>query len=128
MKKYVCNDCIQQEYFRDYIKWNGEISKCTYCNSRKKTLDFDSIIEDIVDGIKFIYDDPANGLGYVDGEYVKGNGEIIDTYDLLVDEFGFGGSPAFQDILDGITMQLWCKKDFYGPRLVRFPPISAKSY
>ena len=69
--------------------------------------------EDLI-RIEFIFDDPANGLGYVDGDYVKGNGEIIHTYDLLTDVYGFGGSRAFQDILDSIPNQLWCKKDFYG--------------
>lgn len=114
MKEHICSNCIQQEYFRDYIRQNGKISRCSYCYSRKKTIDFDSLIEDILEGIEFIYDDPANGLGYVEGEYVKGNGDIVDTYDLLMDELEFGGSPAFQDIIDSLPMQLWCKKDFYG--------------
>lgn len=114
MGKNICGDCIQQEYFRDYINREGIISKCSYCQSNKRTIDFDSIIDDILEGFEFIYDDPANGLGYVDGEYVKGNGDIVDTYDLLMDEFGFGGSPAFQDILHSLPSQLWCKKDFYG--------------
>ncbi len=114
MEECICSDCIQQEYFRDLIRRNGNTSECSYCKQHKKTINFNSIIEEILEGIEFIYDDPANGLGYVDGEYVKGNGDIFDTYDLLVDELEFGGSPAFEDILNSLPNQLWCKKEFYG--------------
>jgi len=113
-KKHICSRCIDEEYFRKNIDSNGEIKRCSFCNKKRKTLDFELIIENILDGIEYIYDDPANGLGFVDGEYVKGNGDITDTFDLLTDEFGFGGSIAFQEILDSLPTQLWCKKDFYG--------------
>jgi len=113
-QKSICGNCIEEEFLKKDIESYGSIAKCSYCGAERKTSDLDSVVENILDGIEFIYDDPANGLGFVDGEYVKGNGDIFDTFDLLMDEFGLGGSNAFQDILDSLPLQLWCKKDFYG--------------
>lgn len=112
--KYLCRDCIEEEFFKEYIRHNGVHGLCSYCGNKRKIVDFELIVEIIKDGIEFIYDDPANGLGFIDGEYVKGNGDILDTYDLLTDVFDFGGSNAFQDILDSLPNQLWCNKEFYG--------------
>ena len=112
--KRICANCIDEEYFKKHIESNNILGICTYCGNKKNILELNTIIKDIIEGIEFIYDDPVNGLGYSDGEYVKGNGDILDTYDLLTDKFEFGGSKAFQDILDSLPNQLWCKKVFYG--------------
>lgn len=112
--KYICEHCIEEEYIQKYIEIYGSKTKCSYCGKTTKAYEFESVVEIIADGIEFIYDDPVNGLGYVDGEYVKGNGNIYDTYDLLVDVFELGGSKSFQDILNNLPNNLWCKKEFYG--------------
>jgi len=111
--KHICGYCIEEEYLQKYIKQNGDIDKCSYCEKTKKVCALDEILDLIVDGIKFVYDDPVNGLGFVDGEYVKGNGQIHNSYELLVDELGLGGSKAFEDILSHLPDNLWCKKEFY---------------
>jgi hypothetical protein len=121
--KYICNNCIEEPYFKKYIKSDGIYGKCNFCGDKGKVLDFDTLIEDIIEGIEYIYDDPANGLGFLDGEYVKGNGAIYDTYDLLSEVLDFGGSKAFQDIVRNLPEQLWCKKKFYG-----FDPAQEKIF
>lgn len=112
--KYICGSCIDEEYLNDYVEQFGEINKCYYCNTIKKVCQLETIIEIIEEGIEFIYDDPVNGLGFIDGEYVKGSVEFYDdTFDLLTDALGLGGSKAFQDIIHSLPQNSWCKKEFY---------------
>ena len=112
--KYLCGNCIEEDFLQSYINSFGIEGRCEYCGEKLTVCEFESIVEMIIDGIEFLYDDPANGLGYIDGEYVISNEEIYDTYDLLFDVFGMGGSKSFNDILKSLPDQLWCKKEFYG--------------
>ncbi len=112
--KYICCNCIEEEFIQSQIHIYGTKKKCSYCGRVRKVLDFNEVIDIITEGIEFLYDDPANGLGFVDGEYVTGNMSLYHTYDLVMDKLGMGGSRCFQDIVDYLPNQLWCKKEFYG--------------
>ena len=111
----ICASCIQEDFISKYIEENGNKSECGFCCKKRKVMKFAEVVELIQDGIEYIYDDPVNGLGWIDGNWVEGTSSVIDTYDLLVDEFGIGGSPAFDALLNSLPMNQWCKKDFYGP-------------
>ncbi len=111
----ICDSCIQEDFISKYIQETGNNGECSFCKKKRIVMEIDEVVELIQDGIEYIYDDPANGLGWIDGEWVEGTNTVKDTYDLLGDEFGMGGSPAFSVLLDSLPMNQWYKKDFYGP-------------
>jgi len=111
--KYICGNCIDEEYLQKYINEYGYIARCAYCGKKKRVRLFDEILDLINEGVYFVFDNPLNGLGYIDGEYVKGNGPIYDSEDML-SEIGLGDSKAFNDILLSLPDDEWCNKVFYG--------------
>lgn len=111
--KYICGPCIDEIYLKKYINENGIFGKCSYCGKKTRVQLFDKILDLIHDGVYFVFDNPVNGLGFIDGEYVKGNGPIYDSEDMLSD-IGLGDSKAFKDILSSLPDDEWCNKVFYG--------------
>jgi len=111
-EKKICASCIQDDYLGYHIKENGNKDVCGFCGKKRIVMYIDDMVRLIQDGIEFIYDDPTNGLGWMDGEWV---GMVKDTYDILVEETDIGTSPAFNSILDSLPTNQWCKKEFYGP-------------
>jgi HEPN superfamily RES-like protein/RES domain-containing protein len=115
MCKQICGNCIEEEYLESYINDNGKLGVCSYCDGNEsKIIPLDIIVEIIVDGIRFEYDQPENGLGWIDGEWVDATNPVMDSFDILSDEIRIGGSKAFSDILSYIDDLQWCEKDFYG--------------
>ena len=112
--KNICGKCMDESYIKSYILSNGLMGICSYCNKRKKVVDLDDIKEIVQGAINFFYDDPVNGLGIIDGEYVQGNGAIYDTWELLDNELGLGGCNALEDIVNRLPDHQWCNKEFYG--------------
>jgi len=110
--EYICLDCIGEEYLKYYIKKNGLLDYCSYCKKLKKVIEFKEILDIIESGLLFLYDDPVNGLGWEDGEYVEGTSRIQDSYDLLGEYFDVN-EEVFKDINNYLSDHLWCKKDFY---------------
>ena len=111
--KYICGHCIDEEYLQKYINSYGQKGKCTYCRKKSTVLTLDEILEIIHGGVNDLYDDPVNGLGWDDGEYIKGNGPIYYPEEMLA-EIGLGDSKAYEDILTSFSDHLWCSKEFYG--------------
>ena len=109
----ICWNCIEESYVQGFIRNKGSFGKCSYCGKSRNVVPLEVVKEIILDGFEFLYDDPANGLGYEEGDYVQGNGGIFHTYDLLHDTIGFNSQQAFDDILSLLPIQLWCKKEFY---------------
>ncbi|MCL2442470.1 MAG: HEPN-associated N-terminal domain-containing protein [Treponema sp.] len=110
--KNICSNCIGEEYLSSYIRKNGILDECSYCGKRKKVLGFREIIDMIEDGLLYLYDDPVNGLGWENGEYVEGTSKVQDSYDLF-EEYFDGGKKSFIDLISCFSDRLWCKKDFY---------------
>jgi len=110
--EYICLDCIGEEYLKYYIKKNGILNHCSYCKKQKKVIEFNEIIDMIERGLLFLYDDPVNGLGWEDGEYVEGASSVQDSYDLLSEYFNVK-EEVFKDLNNYFSDHLWCKKDFY---------------
>jgi hypothetical protein len=110
--KYICLNCIGEEYLKSYIKKNGILHNCDYCKTKKKVIEFNEIIEVIEEGFLYLYDDPVNGLGWENGEYIEGTSRVQYSYDLLSEYFDVN-ETVFNDINSCFSDQLWCKKDFY---------------
>jgi hypothetical protein len=110
--EYICHNCIGEEYLKSYIKKNGIQHECSYCKKNKKAVEFEKIIDIIEDGFLYLYDDPINGLGWEDGEYVEGTSAVLDSYDLLSEYFDVNEN-VLHDLNDCFPDHQWCKKDFY---------------
>jgi hypothetical protein len=110
--KLICSNCIVEDYIRKYIRENGKVDYCSYCKVKKKVIEFEKVVEIIEDGFSYIYDDPANGLGFIDGKYIEGTSELRDTFDLLIEYFD-SEEKIFEDLVCCLPDHQWCKKDFY---------------
>lgn len=107
---YVCADCIEEEYLSKFVEDNGELGLCSYCKQQKMVLDFDKIVDMIVNGFNAEYENPANCVGYSteDGGYQL---RTLDTYDLLFKE-GIGPNVHY-DVLRSIRNTDWIRKNPY---------------
>ncbi|MDR0909928.1 MAG: RES domain-containing protein [Spirochaetaceae bacterium] len=110
----ICGECIGEDYLKTYIKRNGEREICSYCGRMKKVLNLDDLLEVIRDGLEYIYDDPANGLAWEDGEYVEGTSPILDSDELLPDIFTEASDKVLENLNSYFNDKQWCKRDFYG--------------
>jgi hypothetical protein len=110
---YICSNCIGEEYLKKYIRKNGIKNYCSYCSMKKEVIEFEKIIDIINDGLLYLYDDPVNGLGWENGEYIEGTSPIRNSYDLLGEYFDVD-EKVFQNLNSFFSDNLWCKKDFYG--------------
>ena len=110
---FICDKCICEDYLAAHIKNNGKRGCCNYCKSNRKILPLDDIMELILSAAYFEYDHPENGLGWDGREGGWQGAQVWDSYDLIFDVFELGGSPAFNDIVEAMIDQAWCKKEFY---------------
>ena len=109
----ICSECIEENFLKKHIDSEGELGKCSFCGNIKTVFCFNALLDIIEEGLRSEYDQPENGLGYVDGEWVDSSAPVKASYDLLSD-LGLGGSRAFQDIHYHFSDLQWCPKEFYG--------------
>ncbi|WP_432748421.1 HEPN-associated N-terminal domain-containing protein [Pectinatus frisingensis] len=86
--KLVCEDCVDDNVLKDFVNTNGEIDVCDYCGEKGKCIGVESLIEQIIDGIEYEYNEPVNCMGVDHGEYVCCDGDILDTEDLISEYLG----------------------------------------
>jgi hypothetical protein len=110
--KYICSNCLEEDYIRKYIVKNGSLNYCNYCKKKRKIIEFEKVVEIIESGFSSFYDDPINGLGRINGEWVSCTSGEQDTYDLLTEYFDYK-EEVFEDLVSRLPEHLWCKKDFY---------------
>lgn len=119
--KYVCSKCFHiDKSVQAFIYNNATQYLCDYCGkkSKKKPIaaPLEKVIGLIVEGIKTEWGDPNNeGVGWCSAEGGWVGASVIDTYDLLINEFGFGDlhDNLFKDILNTINCEQWCQIDPY---------------
>lgn len=113
-KKEVCRDCVRNKDLQLYIKDNGYMSTCCYCNKKRKVVTIESLLEPIMSGIYFEYEHAEDSLGVCDGEYV---GTTYSSYDLiheeLVDELNIDNYNLLNDISNTMIDFCWCKINPY---------------
>src|SRR5882762_10633908 len=65
--KYVCAECFEEEFLREFVQNHAEVSKCDYCGSAAEELTadenaliaapLDSVIEIIAEGLRSEWND-----------------------------------------------------------------------
>ena len=117
--KYVCAECFTDYALEEFVKQNASETKCSYCGRsahQSIAADLEEVIKFILTGIRTEYGNPDNeGLSYesAEGGY---QGEVLNSYDLLYDDYiePFTESEDLRrDIHTAISSNLWCQKDFY---------------
>lgn len=106
----VCNHCVSDRHIKQFIKGNGEESKCDYCEkNRATTVEFNDFIEFFLGHVDSVYGDPLDELvNFEDAEYF-GIVELLDDIDLTEQE------SLRNDVEDSLSDRVWCEKPYYQP-------------
>lgn len=113
-EKEVCKDCVGNKSLQKYISANGHMSICNYCGKRRKVVTVEDLLEPIMVGIRFEYDNADDY--YCDGELPR----CFDTYDLIhekiADDLQIYNDELLDDISNTIDNVNWCTVDPYGDK------------
>jgi hypothetical protein len=117
--KYVCKNCIGNEFIKNYIKEHCQESYCDYCERESDELiaaDMDDVLDFILDGINSEWDHPIRCMTY-DEEWI---GFTKDSYDLirfeLADELNINNEQLIEDIISAFIDNEWCERNPYSER------------
>ncbi|MDQ2822703.1 MAG: HEPN-associated N-terminal domain-containing protein [Pseudomonadota bacterium] len=114
---HVCSTCMHQDGLKEFIDKNFGSNTCSYCRQTGKNiraLNFNKLVEYILECIRTEWGDPANeGLAY---ETREGGwqGEVLDTYEILQDLIEIDNLEILRDIASSILNGEWCQLDPYG--------------
>jgi len=110
--KYVCAECFEEDFLREFVRDHAEVSKCDYCGSTAEELTgdenaliaapLDSVLEIIAEGLHSEWNDAnAENIPYesAEGGY---QADTKDTYDLVWDYV----CPANREIAGAIINAL----------------------
>lgn len=109
--RYVCRDCIGNKALKEYISNKGIMAYCNYCRQRRKVVTVENLLEPIMSGINFQYENADNY--YFDGETPTS----VTTYELihyeLSDELQITSEELLDDISNTIDDISWCEVNPY---------------
>lgn len=111
--KYVCQDCVDEEAIKNFVRENCESCICSYCGKREVSpiaASVENVANLIVESIRSEWLMPEDsGTPYESKE----GGWLIEptaTEDVLVEE-GFDADEAiFEDIVGAIRQEYWLKE------------------
>lgn len=115
--KYVCPDCFEDKAIKDFIKLEATEYLCDYCkneNSEIITAAIDKVLEFIMEGIFFEWEDPNNpGVRWNSGE-TRWQGKVIGSWDLIYerDVIPTQNEEILEDIYNSLNDRQWCKSHF----------------
>ena len=114
--KYVCEDCINDPYLKNWIHNNGSTDICDYCGEEKVVVSMTDLMTNVImPTFRKYYDYAVEWLGW---ESAEGGYQGI-TYDNeeIVTDFSddiSSNMDVINDIIESMHDKLWCKKDPYG--------------
>lgn len=107
-EKRACKSCINDRYIYNNLKEYGEMSECSYCQKRRKTISVKAIAEEIEDGITTEYKQCE--MEYYDpvrGEYTV---STLALEDILYGVYSCE-NDLFEDICSYIATDGWYERD-----------------
>jgi len=129
--KYVCEDCLNDAYLKNWICNNGSIHMCDYCKEKKKVvLMTDLMNEVIMPAFRKYYDDADNILGWNGREGGFQGAITYDTNDVCSDFFAQAtdNDEILTDIENSLPDKTWCDQNPYGLTEFEICEYSWKSF
>lgn len=111
--KSICSKHFENNAIRNFIRKNYQDGYCDYCNKELKVIEFEELMNFIMDGINFFYQDAGNFMAYNSRE----GGYLGTTFspEELIDEIGLDAEPyeVIEDVIDCIEDIAWANSDLY---------------
>ena len=108
-EKYVCCDCIGDNYLKREIANGGDVQKCYYCDSDKAAILFDELADRVDAVFREFY---TQGGEYVDFEYDSDKPSYFQNGDepsLLINQMLWVDNT---DISDDILAKLYSDESY----------------
>ncbi|MCG8806503.1 RES family NAD+ phosphorylase [Tenacibaculum finnmarkense] len=114
----VCSQHIKDDYIKKFIQKNGTKGKCDYCDKNINVIELHKVLELIITGIDYLYEDPVNSR-YLNKDGLHGfDGNTFDFYDLWYEDYldlRIENTNLFEDIFKYLeNNSLYCNIDEYG--------------
>lgn len=107
VEKYVCEDCVEDEFLKTRIRSAPETETCEYCGREGKApiaAPVHIVLESVVNTIAYYFSDPTNaGLPHDDGWII----EPTDTEGVLLKVNLTCHADLFADIANAIVNDAW---------------------
>lgn len=109
---FVCSNHIDDYAIREFIKKSDAKEKCSYCNKKRKVVSFRDLMEEILFGVRFQYEDAANWMSYDsrEGGYL---GNTYTNYELIEQLLEIDNYNLQEDISNGIADIVWSSRYDY---------------
>lgn len=107
-EKRACKACIKDRYIYDTLRQYGIMSKCSYCQQRRKTISVYEIVEEIKDGIDTEF--KQCGLEFYNPVNDQYTVATVELEDILYGEF-LCRTELFEDIRSCIGPNRWYGRD-----------------
>jgi len=121
--KYVCAECLEEDFLKEFVQKNAEVSKCDYCGSTAEELrgdknaliaaPLDSVIKIIAEGLRSEWNDAdSENIPYetAEGGY---EAETHDTYDLVWDYVCPNNDEIARAIIGALPDNTWVERDYW---------------
>lgn len=114
----VCSHHISNNYIEKYIVANGEPGKCSYCGKKLKVVELNVLLELLIAGLNYLYENPANSR-FLNKDGKHGfDGKTFDFYDIWYEDYlglMIDDAQLFKDIYKYLENdELYCEKDEFG--------------
>ena len=88
--KYICAGCLEEKYFSQLIRLNGEENVCSFCGKHRMVLSMNEILKSISNVVRREYL-PAEGNAVYDQEEHEWSDSdgVIDHYDFVHEELNY---------------------------------------
>lgn len=116
LEKFVCSECLLDSSLVAAVRAEGGEDPCDYCDEApvapKSSAPVEVILELIVDGLRYEYEDPIDQVLYssADGGYQMPSS---DTWDLLERHAVTDNGALLDDLVSAIQQEVWVDRDPY---------------
>jgi hypothetical protein len=112
--KKICIKHFTDKSIANFIRKNYREGYCDYCKRQLKVVEFEKLMEFIMDSISNFYEDAANFMSYDSGEggYL---GEIYTPDELIQEQIELDADPfeVIEDVVNSIEDVAWAQPDLY---------------
>ena len=115
-KEFVCSNHINENFIKAHIKKNGSRGRCNYCKKIINVVELSKVLELIIVGINYLFEDPINSRYYnKEGEHGF-DGDTFE-FDEMWSRLGLNidNDKLHEDIYNHLyNISVYCEKDEFG--------------